>query len=243
MRVAGVIAAGLGERLAASHPGCPKPLVPVAGRPLVHWVVSGLLSTGAERVLVLLNSRGDAARDSLAAAFGERVAFLRADPPTSFDSFRLVATTLARTEPAFLMSTVDALVAPAEVRRFAAGALAPWPGGELPSAALALTRFVDDEKPLWADAGPDGRVSALGEAAVRRDAVTCGLYALTAGAAATLPPTAARLRDWWTDLVASRRPVRGVLLSDSVDVDRPEDLPSAERLAASFAEGAARRAA
>lgn len=237
MRAAGVIAAGLGERLKASHPGVPKPLVPVGGKPLAHWVVSGLLSAGVERVTVLLNSRGDGAREALAGAFGDRVAFLRSDPPTSFDSFRLVATTLARTEPTFLMSTVDALVPPDEVRRFAAGALAPLPGVGLPSAALALTRFVEDEKPLWADTGADGRVIALGEAAVRRDAVTCGLYALTAGAAATLPPTAPRLRDWWTDLVASGRPVRGILLSDTVDVDRPEDLPAAERLAASLTRG------
>lgn len=238
MKAAGVIAAGLGERLRAAHPGLPKPLVPVGGKPLAHWVVSGLLSAGVERVTVLLNSRGDAAREALARAFGGRVAFLRADPPTSFDSFRLVATTLARTEESFLMSTVDALVPPAETRRFAASALALLPGGTRPEAAVALTRFVEDEKPLWADVDADGRVTAFGDAAVRRDAVTCGLYALTAAAAATLPPTAPRLRDWWRSFAAAR-PVRGVLLSDTVDVDRPEDLPAAERLAAAMAEEAA----
>ncbi|TBR21494.1 hypothetical protein EPO15_10255 [bacterium] len=239
LRAAGVIAAGLGQRLKDSHPGVPKPLVPVAGRPLAHWVVSGLLAAGVERVTVLLNSRGDAAREALERGFPGRVAFLRADPPTSFDSFRLVAAHLARTETAFLMSTVDALVPPAEVRRFAAAALSPFPDGAVPEAAVALTRYIDDEKPLWTATDPTGRVSAFGDAVVRRDAVTCGLYALTAGAAATLPPTAARLRDWWSSLPAAGRPVRGVLLSDTVDVDRPEDLPAAERLAAALLKEAA----
>lgn len=240
MRAAGVIAAGLGERLSASHPGVPKPLVPVGGRPLAQWIVSGLLAAGVGRVVVLLNSRGDAAREALERAFpGRGLEFLRADPPTSFDSFRLVATALARTEPAFLMSTVDALVPPAETRRFAECALAPFPDGAAPEAAVALTRFVEDEKPLWADADADGRVRAFGDGAVRKDAVTCGLYALTRGAAMTLPPTAARLRDWWAGLAAAGRPVRGVTLSHTVDVDRPEDLPAAERLAAALLKGAA----
>lgn len=239
MKAAGVIAAGLGERLKGSFPGLPKPLVPVGGKPLAHWIVSGLFAAGAERVTVLLNSRGDAARSALSLDFGSRVAFLRADPPTSYDSFRLVATTLARTEPAFLMSTVDALVPPAEVRRFAEAALSPFSDGALPEAAVAMTRFVEDEKPLWAETDASGRVTAFGDAAARKDAVTCGLYALTAGAVATLPPTAARLRDWWTSLPASGRAVRGVLLSDTVDVDRPEDLPAAEALAATLLKEAA----
>ena len=41
---------------------------------------------------------------------------------------------------------------------------------------------MEDEKPLWAATDPSGRVTAFGDAASRKDAVTCGLYALTAGA-------------------------------------------------------------
>ncbi|MDE2292707.1 MAG: NTP transferase domain-containing protein, partial [Elusimicrobia bacterium] len=174
MRAAGIIAAGLGERLRGSHPGLPKPLLPVAGRPLVHWVVSGLLAAGVERLTILFNSRGDAARAALERDFPRAaLRFLRADTPTSFASFRLVAGTLAAEEEAFLMSTVDALIPPAEARRFAAEALA---GSPRPWAAVALTRFVEDEKPLWTELGGDGLVRAFGDAA-RHDAVTCGLYA------------------------------------------------------------------
>ena len=231
---AGIIAAGLGERLRGSHPGLPKPLVPVGGKPLVLWVARALFEAGVERLTVLLNTRGREAREELRRAFpGRRIDFLEADTPSSFASFRLVAKTLAAREERFLISTVDALVPPAEVRRFAAEAFGPGPGPRA-QAAVALTRFVDDEKPLWAELGDDGRVRAFGDAVARRETVTCGLYALTREAAASLPEAAPRLRDFWTGLAASGAPVRGVVLTDTVDVDRPEDIPAAERLISCF---------
>lgn len=237
MRAAGIIAAGLGVRLAGLYPGLPKALVPVAGRPLVEWVAAGLLASGVERLVVLFNGRGDAAREALRSAFPHApIEFLRADTPTSLASFRLVAGALARGSEPFLMSTVDALVPPAEVRRFAAAALAPLHDGEEPWAAAALTRFVEDEKPLWADSDARGLVTAFGDAARQREAVTCGLYALGPRAAADLAAAdrLPRLRDWWTALAAAGRPVRGVTLADTVDVDRPEDLPAAERITRCF---------
>ena len=63
-----------------------------------------------------------------------------------------------------------------DLARFAREAFGGTPA---PIAALALTRFVDDEKPLWADLSPQGVVEALGEGARRRKTVTCGLYGLT----------------------------------------------------------------
>ncbi|MBI2361875.1 MAG: NTP transferase domain-containing protein, partial [Elusimicrobia bacterium] len=86
---AGIIAAGLGERLRGSHPGLPKPLVPVGGKPLVSWVAQALFDAGVERLSVLFNSRGRAAREELRRAFpGRRIDFLEADTPSSFASFR-----------------------------------------------------------------------------------------------------------------------------------------------------------
>ncbi|MBI2362279.1 MAG: hypothetical protein HYV15_02705, partial [Elusimicrobia bacterium] len=126
-----------------------------------------------------------------------------------------------------------ALVPPAEVLRFAAEAFAPGPGPR-PRAAVALTRYVDDEKPLWAELAEDGTVRAFGDAARRRETVTCGLYALTREAASALPESAPRLRDCGAGLAAAGAAVRGVVLTDTIDVDRPEDIPAAERLISCF---------
>lgn len=223
---AGVIAAGEGSRLAASHPSTVKPLVPVAGRPLSHWVVGTLRAAGARGVTVLTNSRGGAVPPSLSAAFpGLAFDFLSQDTASSYESFRLVSLRLAEREDAFLISTVDALVPPADVARF-------WDEcrAARADAGLALTAHVDDEKPLWADVGPDGLVTAIGDDARARRLVTCGLYYMTRAAAERLPAPSdhARLRDFWRSLAASGARVAGSVLSKTLDVDRPEDVLAAE---------------
>jgi NDP-sugar pyrophosphorylase family protein len=223
---AGVIAAGEGSRLSRSHPSVIKPLVPVAGRPLSHWIVGTLRAAGARGLTVLTNSRGGAVRPSLTAAFpGLALDFLTADTASSYESFRLVARRLAETEDAFLISTVDALVPAADVARFWSECRAARA-----DAGLALTAHVDDEKPLWADVDAAGLVTAVGDDARARKLVTCGLYFMTRNAAARLPEPGshARLRDFWRTLAASGARVTGTTLSKTLDVDRPEDVAAAE---------------
>ena len=223
---AGVIAAGEGSRLSLSHPGTVKPLIPVAGRPLSHWVVETLRAAGARDIAVLTNSRGGAVPPSLSAAF-PRLAFdfLTADTASSFESFRLVSRRLAEREDAFIVSTVDALVPVPDIARFLAECRAARA-----DAGLALTAHVDDEKPLWADVDEAGLVSAVGDDARTRRHVTCGLYYMTRAAAARLPEATAhaRLRDFWRTLVASGARVSGPILSKTLDIDRPEDIAAAE---------------
>ena len=223
---AGMIAAGEGSRLSRSHPDAVKPLVPVAGRPLSHWVVGTLRAAGARGLTVLTNSRGSAVPPSLSAAFpGFAFDFVTADTASSYESFRLVSRLLAKTEEAFLISTVDALVPAGDVARFWAECRAARA-----DAGLALTAHVDDEKPLWADVDEAGLVSAIGDDARTRRRVTCGLYYMTRAAAQRLPEasTHARLRDFWRTLVASGARVSGPTLSKTLDVDRPEDVVAAE---------------
>ncbi|HVE14370.1 MAG TPA: NTP transferase domain-containing protein [Elusimicrobiota bacterium] len=237
LRRAGIIAAGDGSRLRGAAPDLPKPLVRVAGKPLVHWVVESLRAAGADSITVLVNSRGTAVPASLREAFPKIAwTFLQQDTASSWESFRLVSRALAHSSERFLISTVDSLMRPEDCARFAREAFAPR-GGAAPDAALALTRFVDDEKPLWADLDEAGRVSALGEDARRRETVTAGLYALSAGVAADMPPAAAygKLRDFWKGLLVSGRVVSGVVLREAIDVDRPEDVATAERVTACFA--------
>lgn len=223
---AAIIAAGEGSRLAKSHANTVKPLISVAGRPLSHWIVDGLRAAGATSLTVLTNSRGTSVPPSLRAAFpAVKFDFLTADTASSFESFRLVSLRLAQTEEDFLVSTVDALIKPEDVARFVHECRA-----SRANAGLALTSHVDDEKPLWADVDGSGRVTALGNDAKQRRAVTCGLYYMTRAAAGRFPAAAAhsRLRDFWKELVASGEGVIGVILSKTLDVDRPEDLEAAE---------------
>lgn len=230
---AGIIAAGDGLRLKSSHPGTIKPLVPVHGRPLCHWIVGSLHEAGVQDFTVLFNSRGGRAQESLLASFPRLGwTFIQRDTASSWESFRLVAKSLAERQADFLISTVDAIMPPSQTRLFAdAARRAAAP------AALALTDFIDDEKPLWADLGCDGRITALGADARTRRHATCGLYYLTAAVARAMPPAQAhcRLREYLQSLVAQSS-VSGVVLSKTLDVDRPEDVRQAEDFVAGFRE-------
>src|ERR1044071_1911465 len=62
-----VMAAGLGTRMKSD---LPKVLHRIAGRPLLHWVVTAARAAGAGRVIALLGHNADAVQTSLDAAFG-----------------------------------------------------------------------------------------------------------------------------------------------------------------------------
>jgi NDP-sugar pyrophosphorylase family protein len=220
---AGIIAAGDGMRLKES--AMLKPLALVAGKPLIHWIVDGLRFAGAEKITVLTNSRGTAVAPSLKSAFPEtNFDFVTADTASSFESFRLVALRMAETDGDFIISTTDALIKHEDMAKFVRECRAARA-----EAGLALTQHVDDEKPLWADLDEVGLIRNLGADAKTKRFVTCGLYYMTRAAAKRLPAADAhgRLRDFLASLTGDAR-VAGVVLSKSLDVDRPEDLAAAE---------------
>ncbi len=228
---AGIIAAGEGSRLAVRDPKTIKPLFPVGGRPLSHWIVDSLRSAGATDLTVLTNSRGAGVPPSLSGAFPTfRFDFLTADTASSYESFRLVSRHLAAQTDGFIISTVDAIIAPDDIAGF-------WDACRRADAiaGLALTEFVDDENPLWADVN-GGMVTAVGDDARERRQVTCGLYYMTRDAARALPEPSShpRLRDFWRTLIASGAPVVGTTLSKTLDIDRPEDVDAAQAHLASI---------
>src|SRR5258705_11396102 len=62
-----IMAAGLGTRMKSD---LPKVLHRIAGRPLLHWVVTAARAAGAGRVIAILGHKADAVQTSLDAAFG-----------------------------------------------------------------------------------------------------------------------------------------------------------------------------
>ncbi len=63
-----LLAAGKGTRMGDGT--LPKVLHPVAGRPMIHWVVDACRAAGVERVVVVVGYRGDLVQDALADAAG-----------------------------------------------------------------------------------------------------------------------------------------------------------------------------
>jgi len=223
----GIIAAGHGERLAGAGLGVPKPLVRVAGRTLIDRTLDALRAAGVDRVACIINEESAA----VATHCGERVndlalTFVHRTTPSSMESLFTLAP-LLRDAP-FLLLTVDAVFAPAVLRDFLAAA------ARLPDAdvVLAVTDFVDDEKPLRLALAAGGRVTALGNDAATSPLVTAGFYVLHPRVFAEIDAArAARytaLRQYLGHLLRRAYRVYGVRAGKTVDVDRPQDIAAAE---------------
>jgi 1L-myo-inositol 1-phosphate cytidylyltransferase len=62
-KLALILAAGNGSRLASRSGECPKPLVNLNGRPLLEYVMSGARGAGIERFVIVLGYRGQAIKE------------------------------------------------------------------------------------------------------------------------------------------------------------------------------------
>jgi NDP-sugar pyrophosphorylase family protein len=221
----GIIAAGAGSRLRADGWRVPKPLVEVAGLPLIGAVLRNFLAAGITEITIIVNEDEQDCVEWVRGRYpGLDVDFIVKTTASSLESFREV--TARGPEGPMLVSTVDAWCSAADFARFARQAAARPDEATV----LAVTPLVADEKPLWVRLGPDGRVEAIGEPGGRL--VTAGVYRVSARArrVAAAPPLG-RLREYLGWLCRSGEPLYGEIIETVVDVDRGLDVAAAEALA------------
>jgi NDP-sugar pyrophosphorylase family protein len=220
-----IIAAGEGSRLRADGFTVPKPLVPVAGLPLIGAVLGNFAAAGITAITIIVNESERECVEWVRARFPALdVDFIVKTTASSLESFREVT----RRGPAgpMLVSTVDAWCAPEDFARFATRA-ASRPED---ATVLAVTPYVSDEKPVWVTLDASGRLEALGEAG--GGLVTAGVYRVSDRARRPpVTPALGRLRDYLGWLLRSGEPLYGEVIETVVDVDRGEDVASAEALA------------
>jgi len=229
----GVIAAGEGSRLRALS--APKPLVEVAGRPLIEHVLSNFVAAGISPIAVIFNSSEEDCAGFVRRRFGSKVSkIVVRSTASSLESFREILDVAGPGR--LLVSTVDAICARGDFVDFVRRAEAAPDD----AVVLGVTDFVDDEKPLWvqtAGGGGDESIASIGGSS--GDAVTAGLYVVPERLRdAPIPAALPRLRDYLRWLSEAGEPLFGIRIARVVDVDRPEDLAAAERLAESPAETA-----
>ena len=221
----GIIAAGDGRRLRGDGWSVPKPLVRVAGVPLLEVVVRNFLAAAITPISVIVNERDEDcvawARTCLA---GADLRFIVKTTASSLESFTRVAA--AGLPGSMLISTVDAWCRPDDFARFVAAARRRPPT----AAVLAITPLVADENPLWVTVGPGGRVMRVGGSS--GDAVTAGLYLMPEALRRQVPPAhLGRLREYLAWLVERGEPMYAETIETVVDVDRASDVALAESLA------------
>ena len=231
---------GRGSRLKGL--GVPKPMVEVAGVPLIEHVLENLRAAGVASAAVIFN----AAEEGCAAYVRERFA-RRWSPKVVVKNTRVLARELPRDPergargPAARLDGRRVLPAPG----FRALRARP-PRRRLRTRPSSRSRASSTTRsPLWVTTTRKGRVTVVGGAS--GDAVTAGIYVIPGarprGCASPTPCSLPRLRDFLAWLCKSGEPMQALEVGKVVDVDRAEDLEIAEELARSLPEARRERRA
>ena len=221
----GIIAAGEGRRLREAGFTVPKPMVPVAGVPLIEGVIRNFLAAGIVSLTVIVNDDERDCAEWLAARFPDLdMRFIVRTTASSLESFTRVLA--AAPAGPIVVSTVDAWCRPEDFVGFVEAAR------RRPAEAvvLAVTPLVADEAPLWAVLDGDGRIRSLGGEG--GNVVTAGIYVVPERVRALSPPPGlGRLREFLAWLVTRGDMVYGETIERVVDVDRSADVALAESIA------------
>jgi NDP-sugar pyrophosphorylase family protein len=220
---AGIIAAGEGRRMKMDGLAFSKPLIPIAGIPLIGHTLRQFLEIGVERVAIIFNETQQECADWVRAHFASlELEILVKTTRSSFESFWRVGRVLGPGR--HLICTVDSICSPKDWRTmFTSEADSE---GEV---LLAVTSFVHDENPLWVATKP-GSLRIVNLGAPVGEFATAGIYGVTA----------AIFEREWEDGISSLRaflgqllregfPFRAVPLGDVIDVDTVADINLAER--------------
>lgn len=228
----GIIAAGEGSRLVEEGVAYPKPLVPLDGKPMIGRLIDIFIKNGAEKIAIIVNEQMTEVREFLFALKKELPVSLDIvvkTTPSSMHSFYEVARKL-KGHGRFIATTVDTIFHEEDFRRYVeAYSAAP----EEVDGMMALTRFVDDEKPLYVEVGEDDFIKAfLDKATPAAEFVSGGIYGLNSSAVGVLDGCmergVSRMRNFQRELIASGLRIKGYDMGKIIDVDHAGDIRKAE---------------
>lgn len=147
-----ILAAGLGSRFINEGESDPKPMVKILGQPMIGRLIDILLECGGKRINIVTNSRMPQLNEYLSRRRDAEGLPLDIRPIVSDNSYYSLTEGTRGLEGKFVAMTVDAIFPTSEFRKYVEAC-------ELATddtALMALTKFVDDESPLYARLGNDG---------------------------------------------------------------------------------------
>jgi NDP-sugar pyrophosphorylase family protein len=220
---AGIIAAGEGSRLRMGGIEVNKPLVPIAGTPLIGHTLRQFVNIGVQRVVIIFNESENDCVDWVRAHFlSLEVEILVESTRSSFESFWRVGRALGPGR--HLICAVDSICAPADWR-----AMFSSKADSERDVLLGVTSYVHDDKPLWVRTEPGSlRIAEMG--GTTGSLATAGIYSV--GGAVferELEDGIPSLRVFLGELLREGFPLRAVPLANVIDVDTAEDINLAER--------------
>ena len=229
----GIIAAGEGSRLHQEGVSLPKPLVRINGVPMIRRLIDIFCQCGAGSVAVIVNEEMTEVAAYLEKVKEEilpvRLEMIVKSTPSSMHSFWHLSS-LLRGRGRFIVTTVDTIFRPSEFSDYVkAYEAAPSDVDGM----MAVTPFIDDEKPLYVDVNADMRITSFRDAAwADAKYVSGGIYGLSDAAVGVLDRCVkdgvSRMRNYQRALIEDNLDIRAYSIPKIVDVDHASDIATAE---------------
>ncbi len=228
----GIIAAGQGSRLVQEGVALPKPLVNIAGRPMIARLIDIFVRCGAESVSIIVNEEMKEVAEflrELAPTLPCPLNLVVKTTPTSMHSFYELSS-LMEGKGRYIITTVDTIFREEDFARYVeAYKAAP----EEMQGMMAVTTFIDDEKPLYVATDAEGRITAFldkYEEGVKY--VSGGIYGLSQSAIPVLKRCldegVGRMRNYQRALVEAGLWLQAYDMNKIIDVDHASDIATAE---------------
>lgn len=222
-----IIAAGEGSRLAQEGVTLPKPLVKLNGKEMIRRLIDIFLKNDASSISLIVNEE--------MVQVQEYVADIKLDiplnvivksTPSSMHSFFELRNFLR--EGKFCLTTVDTIFKEDEFSHY----IKSFINDEKSDGMMAVTEFVDDEKPLYVDVDADMTITGFLDKSDWCKYISGGIYGLTPKAIDTLEACLdagqSRMRNFQRQLVTDGLNLKAYPFEKIVDVDHAGDINKAE---------------
>ena len=240
-----VIAAGEGSRLAQEGVEQPKPLVPVCGEPMIERLLRIFVDCGATEIVVIVNEWSTAVREHIESLpLPVPLRLVVKTTPSSMHSLHALSPYLRGER--FCLTTVDTIFREEEFKKY----IRHFAASRDIDGCMAVTPFVDDEKPLWV--GVEEQVDADGVSLLDKQGshrlpritgfhdskegddhlISGGIYCLGDSALDVLDHCMeqgmSRMRNFQRQLVAEGLKLEAYPINKILDVDHRNDIAKAE---------------
>lgn len=229
-----ILAAGEGSRLVQEGVATPKPLVKIDGQPMIGRLISQMIACDAESVSIIVNSEMKEVREYLEVLRKDApvpVNVLVKSTPSSMHSFYELSSMIRPDK--FVMTTVDTIFRTSDMRRYVR-AFAESDA----QAFMAVTRYIDDEKPLYVEVDGSMRVTAFSDARPADAAfVSGGIYGLDGSSFPIVRECVesgnSRMRNFQRELIKKGLNVMAWDFGKILDVDHAGDIVKANEFISS----------
>ncbi|MBQ3605178.1 MAG: NTP transferase domain-containing protein [Muribaculaceae bacterium] len=228
-----IIAAGEGSRLVQEGVKLPKPLVNLNGTPMIKRLIDIFLRCNATSLSIIVNEEMHQVREYLE-SLDIPVPFrlVVKSTPSSMHSFYEVSRHFE--DGKFCLTTVDTIFHEEEFKKYIEAFENDTTGAD---GFMAVTSFIDDEKPLYIDTDTDLNITAFKDAAWDGvKFISGGIYGLTPPALRVLENCmengVSRMRNYQRALVDAGLKLKAFPFEKIVDVDHAGDIETAAAFAA-----------